>query len=272
MKNTLAIATLLLTTAAQAQAPRQPQDYKEWSSIMNKWNSMINACANVPNANTAALGLPKAYNGGGPRLEVLRQVLPRIEGQLEFCLKRKREIAEQKRDFVGQRAQNESERRRKIAGGKADKEAETKKSLDELLQKRDPSDMVAQILNYVFAGNEHGLEGEDGNFGGSYYYQSWRFVLKESDCVYRNIIFINNDGTLQKSGDIIIDLNKYDPHLFDFKQTQERNDDGNLVTKYQVLYDGKVWSSSLRAFSFERARRGWALIYSKYCTGSKASF
>src|SRR5262249_21316727 len=84
-EKTLVIASLLLTTAAQGQVPQQPQDIKEWNYIMDKWGGMINACANVPEANIAAQGLPNRYNGGGPRLEVLRQVLPRIEERLEFC-------------------------------------------------------------------------------------------------------------------------------------------------------------------------------------------
>jgi hypothetical protein len=272
MKKMLVIATFLLATAAQAQVPRQPQDFKEWNDIMNKWNDMINACATVPNANTAALGLPNKYNGGGPRLDVLRQVLPRIEGQLEFCLKRKREIAEQKRENAEQGAKREADRQRGIAEAKANKEAETKKSLDELLQKRDPSDMVEQILNYTFTGKEQGLEGEDGHFGGSYYYPQWKFFIKEKNCFYRYIVFMRVDGELRKIDAGFIDVNKYDPHLFDFKERQERNDDGNLVTKYETLYDGKALASTLWPLSLERARRGWSLVYSKYCTGSQAPF
>jgi hypothetical protein len=178
-KKTLVIATLFLTTTTQAQMPRQPQDIKEWNDIMNKWGDMINACANVPGANIAAQGLPNRYNGGGPRLEVLRQVLPRIEERLEFCRKRKREIAEQQREIAQQEAKKQAERKREIAEGQATKEAEIKKSLTELLQKRDPSDMVAQILDYAFTGNEHGLEGDDGNFGGIYHYPQWVFFINQ---------------------------------------------------------------------------------------------
>jgi hypothetical protein len=158
-----------------------------------------------------------------------------------------------------------------IAGGKAKKEAETKKSLAELLQKRDPSDMVAQILNYAFTGKEHGLEGDDGNFGGSYYYPQWVFFIKESKCVYRRIVFTQHDELVRRQ-DVIIDLGKYDPRLFTFKERQDRDDDGNWVTKYELLYDGKAWNSTVRPLSIERLRRGWPLIYSKYCTGSQAPF
>jgi hypothetical protein len=271
MKKTLVIATLLLTTTAQAQMPRQPQDIKEWNDIMNKWGDMISACADVPGANIAAQGLPNRYNGGGPRLDVLRQVLPRIEERLEFCRKRRREIAEQKREIAQQEARKEAGRKREIAEGTAKKEGETKKSLAELLQKRDSSDMVAQILNYAFTGNEHGLEGDDGNFGGTYYYPQWVFFIKESNCVYRRIVFTKRDELVRRE-DVTIDLGKYDPRLFDFKERQDTDDNGNRVTKYEVLYDGKTWNSTVRQLSIERLRHAWPVIYSKYCTGSQAPF
>jgi hypothetical protein len=383
MKKTLAIATLLLTTAAQAQVPRQPQDAKEWNDISAKRAEMFHACANVPDANLAAQSLPPLM----ARLEELRQALPRIEERLEFCQKRRREIAEQqaekakyikewndmlitcekiprkdlaaigipetdfnpyrdsqrtvevwrqlrphileglefcqkrKRENAEQQAEMERykkewddmvrtcesipgkdraalglstppdnlegwrqlrprvlegpelcrKRKLEIAEGKTKKESETKKSLDELLQKRDPSDMVAQILNYAFTGSEHGLEGDDGNFGGSYYYPQWVFFIKESRCVYRRIAFTKIDELVRRE-DTVLDLSKYDPRLFDFKEKQDADDNGNQVTKYELLYDGKTWNSTVRPLSIERLRRGWPLIYSKYCTGSQLPF
>jgi hypothetical protein len=234
MKKTLVGITLLLTTTAQAQIARTPKDpYDEWVDA-------VRTCSGIPGANLEAHGIPDDYRNlpldGG---RFLRGILPRIEERLEFCRKQHREIA-----------------------------ATNMNSLAELLQKRDPSDVVEQILNYAFTGNEHGVENEDGHFGGRYYYPHWVFFTRESKCVYKRIYFEKVDK-IKRTDDLIIDLGKYDPKLFDFREKQYRDE---KVTKYEILYDGKVLSATPFPLSIERARRGWSLIYSKYCTGSQAPF
>src|SRR5262249_14743426 len=117
-----------------------------------------------------------------------------------------------------------------------------------------------------------GLEGEDGDAGGNYVYPKWIFFLKESNCVYKRILFIKGDSTLIKRQEATLDLTKRDPRLFEFKKVQDTNNNGDPFTAYEVLYDGKVLFETERPLSIERVRRGWSLIYSKYCTGSQAPF
>jgi len=149
-------------------------------------------------------------------------------------------------------------------------EAEAQAALDEYKKKRDPSDVVEQVLNYSATGRENGTDGDN---GGGAYYPHWTFFIKESTCVYKIIDYVKRgDDPLEKRSENTVDLTKYDFRLFDFKANREQDDDGDWITNYSVLYDGKRLLPSRQDVSLERLRRGWNLIYTQYCTGIKKAF
>jgi hypothetical protein len=191
----------------------------------------------------------------------------RILERLEFCRRQKSETALRKRELASEAVTKAAEEKRKAA----DEKAAVKNSLDEYLQKRDPSDMVERILNYAWRGNEQGIENAPPSVrpSGYQWVPEWAFFIKDSECLYRGIRFDREGGTIIRRKDTVLDLKKYDPRLFDFKEEKNKDLD---VKEYDVIYDGKVLLKSYDPFNIERVRRGFSLIYSQYCTGSKASF
>jgi len=58
-----------------------------------------------------------------------------------------------------------------------------------------------------------------------------------------------------------VDFNQLDPKSLTF------NPDANAV-----LYEGRLLIASIRPIDVARVERGWALIYSDYCTGISKRF
>ena len=173
----------------------------------------------------------------------------------EFCNRRKDEIKAKQTEAKAKQAEASADAQAVLSGYK---------------QRRDPSDVVEQVLNYALTGNESGADGED---AGGRTYPHWSFFIKESKCVYKEIDYVKRDGgPLQKRNDFTLDLSKYDSRLFDFKAIRGENDNGDWITTYTVLYDGKEFVSTIEGVNLERLRHGWTLIYSKYCTGTAKAF
>ena len=134
-------------------------------------------------------------------------------------------------------------------------------------------DTVAQVLNYSDGCNDEGCGG----------YSSW--VVRDSkSCIYDKVDL--RDGSVIKS----LNLNQMDPKSIQVvtmdRASTEREEIkdpkngfrvigyNNIVTKYQtqdVQYMGKQLSSQ-QNLDINRLKRGWSLIYSKYCSGTRKAF
>ena len=147
----------------------------------------------------------------------------------------------------------------------------------EMLKKRSEVkskiDVVAQVLNYSSGCNDDGC--------GSY--SSW--VVKDSkNCIYEKIDI--------KSGSVMqtINLNDMDPKSIKITSNEvttstptERVEnwgrqkyrifgtDQNTYETQNVMYMGKPIFTQ-QNLDITRLKRGWTLIYSKYCSGTKKAF
>jgi hypothetical protein len=134
-------------------------------------------------------------------------------------------------------------------------------------------DVVAQVLNYSSGCS-------DDNCGS---FSTWSLSNK-GKCVYENIKL--SDGSVL----VTINLNDLDPRSIKFvtmnRASTEREEIrdprnyqriigyNNIVNKYQtqdVQYMGKTLFSAGN-LDVDRLKRGWTLIYSKYCSGTKKAF
>lgn len=129
---------------------------------------------------------------------------------------------------------------------------------------RDPADVVAKVLNYSNWGNDDG-SGDDNNF--------WVKAAK-GKCKYKRKK--NDEPDL---GQGAIDLNALDPKYITFEHvTIEGLALGRFMTNERVViatitrHLKKIIITGAGELDFERLKRGWASIYSKYCTGKKNPF
>jgi TonB family protein len=124
-------------------------------------------------------------------------------------------------------------------------------ALEEVSKRRDPNDIVAQVLNFSNFGKD---EGEPDMF--------W---YKIKDCQYKLY------GETGLRGVDSIDLNELDPRNIEFYSDPT----GSFLGATLVQYNGKLLMSSIWRnvpTNLERLQRGWELIYSRYCAGKAKPF
>ncbi|MBR0783934.1 peptidoglycan-binding protein [Bradyrhizobium iriomotense] len=150
---------------------------------------------------------------------------------------------------------------------------EAKARLGDLYAKRDPDDVVAQVLNYSTFGQDEGgseladlmkLAGKPAPDGG-YWYR-----IDGSTCVYRLHPGKSIAGAML--GRKEIDLNGLDPKNITFRYDDSRSlwGSGGMGTVVQHLNDTVIIAAG--QLNMERLQRGWALIYQKYCRGKHRAF
>jgi hypothetical protein len=112
--------------------------------------------------------------------------------------------------------------------------------------------VVAQVLNYSAFGNDQGG-------GGALYY----YAL--SKCVYalHDDQRIWNPILAPKS----LDLQKLDPRLITFESLYNGG-----ATATETRYDSRRLMLAVGQLNIERLKRGWTLIYTKYCSGEEKPF
>ena len=113
--------------------------------------------------------------------------------------------------------------------------------------KRDPNDVVAQVLNYTVFGNDEGN-------GDSFWYKE-----TSGKCQYR--LRISPDQSFSQGN--FIDLDEIDPRNITFRY----NSNGATV----IMNDTATLFYT-RGLNVERLQRGWSLIYSNYCSGKEKPF
>jgi hypothetical protein len=111
--------------------------------------------------------------------------------------------------------------------------------------------VVAQVLNYSSFGNTEGS-------GGAYWYQD-----SSDKCKYK--LF---DPT--PAGSPEIDLNALDPRKIMFRE--ELTDSGVTYTILEYDFHPLLPGASphFMKLDVQRLQRGWSLIYSKYCSGTRS--
>jgi hypothetical protein len=123
---------------------------------------------------------------------------------------------------------------------------------------RDRSDVVAQVLNYTVTGYE---DGDSDRFGDRFW-----FTEHPGSCVYRFSQPNNyNNGTA-------LDLSKLDPKNLTITDDLQKPLFGGLESVTVVLHEGHELLRGTKQTDPERVRRGWDLIYSKYCHGMEKAF
>jgi hypothetical protein len=340
MKETLVIVALLLPATVQAQIARQQLavvDAKRDSVVMRS------ACDDVPDANLAAYGL---QNPPSPRDNpaALAQMQLRIAERLEFCRKRRAEIAQRKREAESAvvEAQREWGRMKGVCDGVPDanlaahgveiQNAPSRRILRQLWprsgsasrsgwtsarngalklhsgsvrlhqqRQRKPRNSSANLQtnrkrvrqkrkNLSMNTLKNVIRPTWWNRFSTMPIQETNAVWKArmailAELMYRHrgnsssrkaivsieVYFYEVDGKLIERPFVTVDLTKYDSRLFDFKERQDTNVNGDPFTAV-VLYDGKDFLANGFPLSIERVRRGWSLVYGKYCTGSQAPF
>ena len=138
--------------------------------------------------------------------------------------------------------------------------------------KRDPNDVVAQVLNYTVFGND---EGFDDNFWyndlGKCHYRL-HFSDKPATDINRSTNGLEKfnkmmgqiplaSARMQRQS---IDLNELDPKDITF------GSNSNYGTVVQ--YDTEMLFFYVGGLNLDRLQRGWNLIYSKYCSGKEKPF
>ncbi|MCC8978669.1 tetratricopeptide repeat protein [Bradyrhizobium acaciae] len=170
----------------------------------------------------------------------------------------------------------------KIREAQQQKEAASKAQIEyeealKNMPKRDPEDVVAQVLNYSRFGKDNGADEA--------------YFTRVDKCAYRlvrkpnraNVAGTTPDPIQQAlqdpltGGDDLINLDELDPRLISFQSGAA----GRLLAPlYQgastvatvVRYDTKPMIYTLEALNEERLQRGWGLIYERYCTGKRKAF
>jgi hypothetical protein len=249
------VAALLVTGLAAAQGARE---VAQRANLIGAWTHMNYTCKGVPDANLKEYGVDD-----GDYVQTHPETLSRVHERTEFC--------QQRRPAIDAANKAAAEKQQAQAG------SETEALLAQYKQRRDPSDVVEQILNYGATGNENGLDhGSSGSW-----WPHWTFLVKERKCVYKFVNFYKEadlgskdeaSHPLEEADEGIVDLNKYDSRLFDFKAVRQYDTGFGWVTHYRVLNDGKLVSDTINGVSLDRLRHGWAMIYSKYCTGLSKAF
>lgn len=122
------------------------------------------------------------------------------------------------------------------------------------LKMRDASDVVAQVLNYTVLGKDLPESG---------------FFYKEKDCFYK-----------QHNTTITIDLNGLDPRNITFEEDPVYDRGEYRGMAGSVKYEGHLLlGPNLISALFgdgkrdiQRLKRGWELIYARYCKGQQKAF
>lgn len=133
--------------------------------------------------------------------------------------------------------------------------------------KRDPDDVVAMVLNYSTFGKD---DGENGSF--------WYRDGSEG-CVYKR--HLNKISTADAKVDLMLnmlsvtgperlDLNELDPQNLRSGYDEQLWQDYGYMTVVEHI--DQLITASRKSLDNDRLKRGWALIYKKYCTGKKKPF
>ena len=185
-----------------------------------------------------------------------------VEKIREYLAPQKILAQEKQRNFLLQVEQKEKEDLDKI-----------KKLSREMDQRKKNIDVVSQVLNYSSGCSDDGC--------GTY--STW-LARDVRNCIYDKVNL--QDGSVLET----INLNEMDPKSIQVvtmnrasTNREEIHDPrnwtsivgyNNVITKYQtqdVLYMGKELFSE-KNLDINRLKRGWSLIYSKYCSGTKKAF
>jgi hypothetical protein len=131
---------------------------------------------------------------------------------------------------------------------------------------QDPDDVVAQVLNYSFFGKDEGCHPCVGRLPAGNLTLERGYWYQVTKCQYKSFA---SDPTFSVFLPQVIDLNTIDPHNIEFQDAGNfyiiRTDDGSLIPIMFLFYQPEK-------LSVERLKRGWGLIYSKYCSGKKKAF
>jgi peptidoglycan hydrolase-like protein with peptidoglycan-binding domain len=133
--------------------------------------------------------------------------------------------------------------------------------------KRDPDDVVAMVLNYSTFGKD---DGENGSF--------W-YKDGSEGCVYKR--YLNKISTADAKVDLMLnmlsvtgperlDLNELDPQNLRSGYDEQLWQDYGYMTVVEHI--DQLITASRKSLDNDRLKRGWALIYKKYCTGKKKPF
>jgi hypothetical protein len=134
----------------------------------------------------------------------------------------------------------------------------------------DPNDVVAQVLNFSTFGKDDGLT------------DSFWYRVGPEGCKYKRYTDIqggmpNADrrlvamlATINAFDPSEIDLNQLDPQSLQVGYDDQLHQDfGYLVV---VKDAGKLVTASRISLDVDRLKRGWGLIYEKYCSGKHRPF
>lgn len=124
----------------------------------------------------------------------------------------------------------------------------------------DPNDVVAQVLNYSEFGKDEGFDRMDTTSKIPFIY--W-YRDKVSKCTYRKAVN-PYEGSIEES---TINLDELDPKLIKFK-----NLNTVVGSSTMVMHDREMIFDSYGLLDLDRLGRGWSLIYSKYCSGTRKAF
>jgi hypothetical protein len=116
---------------------------------------------------------------------------------------------------------------------------------------RDPNDVVAQVLNYSYLGDDNGR-------GNIFWYQD-----KSDKCKYKLSMHIDLDE---------IDLNAIDPRTITFEHVYRELPHNTIMDTVITRADNNVLFRGPGELNIERLQRGWDLIYSKFCRGNRKAF
>ena len=175
---------------------------------------------------------------------------------------------------------DEAEGEREVAEAEAAKQAAKaeaqQKAAEAELQvnaKRDPNDVVAQVLNYTVFGNDEGS-------GDSYWFKD-----PAGKCLYRLHIavrrsqkdaasdFLLNFGIgnalMQRR---VIDLDELDPKNITFRYDTNQTLWGENGAGTIIQHVSEILFFYVGTLDLNRLQRGWSLIYSKYCRGRDKPF
>jgi hypothetical protein len=156
-------------------------------------------------------------------------------------------------------AKAEEERKAKLAEKLAEKAAAERAAAEEAEEKKahalkaqTANDVVAQVLNYTTFGKDDGDERSD-----SFWYKE-----EEGKCRYRlyeRTISSSSFGGLRQ-----IDLNSYDQRNIKVAVTSAALGPATIIQ-----YEGKTILLTYATVDVDRLNRGWSLIFSNYCKGTK---
>lgn len=145
------------------------------------------------------------------------------------------------------------------------------------MSQRDKSDVVAQVLNYTTLGRDEG--GDDAFWWkdktkGDCYYRYYHAPVNQNLSVVLGLFY--GIGT----GETVIDLNQIDPQSLSFENEPTWDGERYAGVTTIVKYEGRpLLGNQVQTMltgngtrDLQRLQRGWALIYSDYCTGLKKPF